>query len=806
MSRKSRERRAKNKGVRSDEYFTNGFFEMARFGKNTVVRNNLSSEQHAKYMEHLSSEYVNKREIISKKVESIKEKVLQCDPYLLLMYLRSVSISGQMNIFSESQFSQSANSLIRAQEYVQSILVSTPNEYIASKENPEQETLYTQIINEFEELYKEFTFFYHYWAAHIEKNTNIEKDRINDIVEAQMMYWVRGNRYQFFELEPIKYLLPPHDAILQELFGVSFADIISGLDKLRYSLSQGIADSMNAIMNSYVDFMSSIDSGMSIEEAIEFARNDAIPVVGKVFGDDLVDVAAITNWDSRFIDTLSYELGECTTFYDESEFSGWPIISLPVMRKPFIKINGKVYAFLYYALFDNIYRIIQKNIFSRKPEYVASWKDKQCESSEKMVKDLFLKMLPGAEVHIGNYYPAKTSLKQMNENDIIIVFQNYLFVIEVKAGSFPNTPPISDFEAHVKAYHALAEVADSQCSRTLNYISKNKTAQFYDENKNTTFSIPNISSFDDVFTFSVTVDNFNEFAAKAEKLSVISLKEQTIVISIDDLLVYAEYFDSPIQFIHYLKQRKAAMTVPQFQMHDEFDHLGLYIERNLYAINPEQYSDVNNVFWEGFREPLDEYFSLLFVKPEIAVKPIQKYPREINEIHQWLDNNMTQENIQLGLFILNFASDARNGFADQINYIKKRQQEVRIMIPAVAFGDISYCLFIEQPSIKCLSNQAQSDYTYAAASRNEQKPMMRVTLTYDEKGKLIKVSSQKHVFTDLSTEEAVRLRILGDQKARERVELAKRKRGKIGRNEVCPCGSGKKYKQCCISETSEIEI
>ncbi len=27
--------------------------------------------------------------------------------------------------------------------------------------------------------------------------------------------------------------------------------------------------------------------------------------------------------------------------------------------------------------------------------------------------------------------------------------------------------------------------------------------------------------------------------------------------------------------------------------------------------------------------------------------------------------------------------------------------------------------------------------------------------------------------------------------------------GKIGRNEPCPCGSGKKYKKCCIAKTIE---
>lgn len=27
---------------------------------------------------------------------------------------------------------------------------------------------------------------------------------------------------------------------------------------------------------------------------------------------------------------------------------------------------------------------------------------------------------------------------------------------------------------------------------------------------------------------------------------------------------------------------------------------------------------------------------------------------------------------------------------------------------------------------------------------------------------------------------------------------------KIGRNEPCPCGSGKKYKKCCLSKTAEV--
>ena len=30
------------------------------------------------------------------------------------------------------------------------------------------------------------------------------------------------------------------------------------------------------------------------------------------------------------------------------------------------------------------------------------------------------------------------------------------------------------------------------------------------------------------------------------------------------------------------------------------------------------------------------------------------------------------------------------------------------------------------------------------------------------------------------------------------------KRNKIGRNQKCPCGSGKKYKKCCINKQQQV--
>ena len=37
-----------------------------------------------------------------------------------------------------------------------------------------------------------------------------------------------------------------------------------------------------------------------------------------------------------------------------------------------------------------------------------------------------------------------------------------------------------------------------------------------------------------------------------------------------------------------------------------------------------------------------------------------------------------------------------------------------------------------------------------------------------------------------------------DTKSRSKFTKGKRQKQKIGRNDPCPCGSGKKYKKCCL--------
>ena len=79
----------------------------------------------------------------------------------------------------------------------------------------------------------------------------------------------------------------------------------------------------------------------------------------------------------------------------------------------------------------------------------------------------------------------------------------------------------------------------------------------YDENHKVK-AVIDMDKISSIFMMSVTIDNINAFAAKAEKLRFMQLKSNAISIAVDDLMVYREYFNSPLMFLHFLQQRSLA--------------------------------------------------------------------------------------------------------------------------------------------------------------------------------------------------------------------------------------------------------
>lgn len=114
----------KKRNIQPDDYFSNGIFEVARFGKNVVLHNNMTPEMHAKYLEFLAAKYDEKVEWISKLIEKIRKNVSLCDAKNLMNFIFSMRQMVMMNKASEAEYSAEDNASLNVIEYIQSIIIS----------------------------------------------------------------------------------------------------------------------------------------------------------------------------------------------------------------------------------------------------------------------------------------------------------------------------------------------------------------------------------------------------------------------------------------------------------------------------------------------------------------------------------------------------------------------------------------------------------------------------------------------------------------------------------------------------------
>ncbi|MGE6573968.1 SEC-C metal-binding domain-containing protein [Paenibacillus xylanexedens] len=765
------------------------------------MRNQMSSDEYKSMLQGISSEHLGVKQEIDSLVQELRVKISSCDPLKLMNFLVSMFYLALINKTSEFQYEQEDNQTTRALEYVQSVLVSSESNYVQQEEEADESATYHEILNDVMHVQNKIVNFYFVWTAtKLVEDENTDIEVLQYIVESQNSQSVKGDRYQYYQLEHIKGLIQPHHEVINELFHISVEDFLEGLNKLEYSLSSGKVDAFNAFGDLFDHYEEFIKSGKSEEEYLEQIGENPSNCVDNMFGYSLYNVKAVTGWSDDLINSLSLSLNSNDTFFS-GEYAGWPIIDLPVHKKPFIEIGGISYCFDYYCLFDNIYRVMQKTIRELKPSYVNGWSHIQQHASEVMVEELMIELLPGCETYRDNYYPKGTSLKDCAENDILVVYDNVLIIVEVKAGSFVYTPAITDYSAHVSSFKALIEKADYQCERTLRYIESHPSASIYDRERNKKVEL-NYSIFSDVFTMCVTVDNFNEFAAKAEKLSFIKLGTHSISISIDDLRVYTDIFESPINFLHYLKQRKKAVQTQQLSLNDELDHLGLYLDRNLYTVDAEELEPKTKLVAMGFREGIDNYFASLHNTQLSFEKPRQYIPNRIQEIIDFMSKNNVSQRYNFSTFLLNYDYDGRDEIANAIDRSLERQRQINRMNQVSAYGDNRYCLFVHQPQIQAMSDKNKEDYIYASMLMHNEVDRLCISLYYGNHDELLNVEFKTITMSQIPHDRIEELKAFSERLFYGRVEKVKEESGKkkIGRNDPCPCGSRKKIKNCCIDK------
>ena len=125
------------------------------------------------------------------------------------------------------------------------------------------------------------------------------------------------------------------------------------------------------------------------------------------------------------------------------------------------------------------------------------------------------------------------------------------------------------------------------------------------------------------------------------------------------------------------------------------------------------------------------------------------------------------------------------------------------MLPILASGlgkeALRFVCFVNQKNIKQLTLKRKRDYTLASLYRDKDNDRYLIDLYLNQDNKIEKVSIQRFYKKDILPQEIKVIKELSDELAKKRCNKFKEThKRKIGRNELCPCGSGLKYKKCCL--------
>jgi hypothetical protein len=805
----------KTKPLKPDDYARYGPIEIARFGNEVIMKNNMTEENHQDYFSNLANEYPEIKSKIDQLVHEIRDLVASCNPLKLLHQSYQNMFMSMLGTTSEFQYGFDEIVAVRMLDYVQSVIVSTdPPKSVNGEDDIDNWGI---IYNKVSELYSSLSHYHICHSAYLRKTDPNFNENYNSLyVQAQeLKTTVRGQRYPVHEFIHHFDLLSPHEEVFQELFGIGIKEFLLGMEKMQTSLMRGMDNAMQdleTLMEKTIPLFGEEFENIpkeSLEEMDKLLKKLELKELsdtffGRCVGYDLFDVEKVTGLPRILLEELSWKIGEDKFFYSEGEYAGWPLRRLPIEERPFICIEGKIFCFDYYSLFDNLYRVIQRLIFRLKPEYKSEWNERQKQVSEQLPIGLFDKLLPESESYSSIYYQSKTGnngKKQWCECDGFLIFDEHLIVIEVKAGSFTYTPPSTDFRAFIKSIENLAKKPHEQASRFIDTLKTEGKIIICNEEHEPIKEL-NYDDYRHITSCSVTIDNFNEFAARINKLSAIGIELGDIPswnVSLDELRVYADYFNSPSMFLHFLEQRIKASSSNDLELIDELDHLGMYIDHNLYIQTAESRNGMI-AHWHGYREELDNYFSMLvFPDVETPKKPQQEIPQKLGEVIDILDNQRKNGFTRVVSHLLNLNGDTRVEVDSKMNTLMIRQTEVKRVMPLSLFGETQITFICNQDGISRFTGEKAKDYVLATMLKPNDAIRLALYLDYDAKSKLYNVDFDFLTKDDIPPERATEFSELTERYAQQRILSYKKQNGvkKIGRNDSCPCGSGIKYKRCC---------
>lgn len=632
--------------------------------------------------------------------------------------------------------------------------------------------------------------------------------------------WVmlRGNRYQVLEGEFYRYVLAPHNDVLEEVYGIGATYIAEGFQAMADATRSGHAEATMAMikqMEAAQAFAAAHDR--PLEESMEAwvaANAEQAKAAGQAMDDmfrgGIANVSRHTKLSSTLLADLAYQRGEETEFFSAGDFVGTPYRTLPARKKPLIQLGLDYYAVDPCFARDAGYRALLYNLLQRKPDYKKTFEDRQKMMSEAAFADILAAQLPGATVLQEIYYKDPAS-KQWSENDTLILMDDVLFLVEAKAGAAATiASPALDFSRHAQSVQDLVLKAYKQCERFFKYLNSADEVPLYHliEGKYEECGRVRCSDYRLMVPIGLTVESFSPFSAYCKELPQVEPllgRHPFVSLSIDDLFVLKRLLPTPGEFAHYMEVRQAVAGMRRAHLFDELDHLGAYLKKNRFDQDiAEQLQDgkANMVLWDGMSDIVDRSFE--GEDWEVRPFPAQSFPDEVLRLLDALDVTRAQGWLSAESHIRDLGEEGRKNLAKMLIDLRQtlNQHPARYFVLA---GDGKPLFVWLQQHGQQIDWKKVNEKASAASLAVKASNVIGVVAEISSDGTYHRAQSfAAHIPTERTEEnasiyeDAARMahptRAVNLKQPENAPSLRKIK--KPGRNDPCPCGSGTKFKRC----------
>ena len=612
----------------------------------------------------------------------------------------------------------------------------------------------------------------------------------NDLIRLD----ITGKRYDFFEKKHHENTLKNIFKYIEEKYSITEKCLLNGIVDLKTETVFGLKKAMekfDKIMND-----NSIDDINSISDKL---KKEALEAFCEMFGLESFDVIKITNWSKKFVNIFSTGVGENSIDFDNIDFLKIIKLQNIINIKPIIIIGDKYYCIRIPRLLDNFDKLLLKQLYKDYDEEKQKIIKSFSKNIENYTKDIFSNIFEEkAEYYQNNYYKKDGNTI---ENDLIIELDDYLIIVEIKSGNFTPDLAYENIDSHIDTLNNLVSKAGIQISNLEKELLENGMLTIYDSNKKRAKIKTTLdkNKYKDIFKLAITFEGFNEIAARAEKIGLISLNSNIIVCSLDDLEVYGDFFEKqPVNFINYLENRTISTKNKLINLNDELDHLGLYLECANYSMYvneiAKEYKKIGMMWFDDFRTPIDNYYREKYFGDEVE-KPGLLYPLLINKIVNYLNDNNIKHGLLIGNSIISLngvdQKELDTYLENMISFNKAtgRMKHLGIRIDNYLLM-ICCCVSIIKDEKQLIRE------FYANLKLSDCNEGYAMFVICDSADNISNIKTLHLTKSDYQYTNDVEIEILASALKEKRNRTIKPKR-KIGRNEPCWCGSGKKYKKCC---------